>query len=97
MNNPLDICKEENCDDDESKNASVRDMLSNLLASGKDVLTGIVSDGGLVAAEELSTSRLAICYECPFFSNQYSQCSKCGCYMSIKTKLAHVKCPVGKW
>jgi hypothetical protein len=38
-----------------------------------------------------------ICKECPFFIKITGQCSKCGCVMSQKTKLAEAFCPVGKW
>ena len=47
--------------------------------------------------EELKADRLAICAECPFFIKRSKRCSKCGCYMKLKTSLEQAKCPVGKW
>jgi predicted Zn-ribbon and HTH transcriptional regulator len=49
------------------------------------------------AAEELSDSRMSICRSCPELIKLTSQCKKCGCFMSLKTKYEAAKCPIGKW
>ncbi len=49
------------------------------------------------ADEDLATSRMSICRACPELISLTSQCKKCGCIMSIKTKLEAAKCPIGKW
>jgi hypothetical protein len=49
------------------------------------------------AAEDLTNSRIAICLECPELIKMTTQCKKCGCFMSVKTKLEAAKCPIGKW
>ena len=49
------------------------------------------------AAEDLATSRLAICKACPELVKLTTQCKKCGCFMAAKTKLEAAKCPIGKW
>jgi hypothetical protein len=49
------------------------------------------------AGLELSEQRFSICKGCPEFMQLTSQCKKCGCVMSIKTKLEAAKCPMGKW
>lgn len=41
-------------------------------------------------------NRLDICNNCEHFLRTY-QCSKCGCFMPVKVKLANAECPVGKW
>lgn len=41
-------------------------------------------------------SRLKICESCEFYKIT-KQCSKCGCFMPLKTKLAISECPIGKW
>jgi hypothetical protein len=46
---------------------------------------------------ELKAKRMAICNACPFFMSVTQQCSKCGCVMPLKTKLAEAFCPEGKW
>lgn len=49
------------------------------------------------STKELMESRLAICAECPFFLKGSKRCSKCGCFMKLKTSLEQAKCPVHKW
>jgi hypothetical protein len=48
-------------------------------------------------SEEAQERRIEICKACPFFIKITGQCSKCGCIMSQKTKLADASCPVDKW
>ena len=47
--------------------------------------------------EEISAYRLSICEQCPAFRPLTKTCKKCGCFMKLKTTLAHAKCPIGKW
>lgn len=47
-------------------------------------------------SEEVAKERLSTCEGCPFFTAAKT-CEKCGCFMPLKTKLAHAECPVGKW
>lgn len=49
------------------------------------------------ATEELADQRFSICKQCPNLIKITSQCTKCGCFMSAKTKLEAAKCPIGKW
>ena len=49
------------------------------------------------SAEELHEARLEICRACEFFKPRTERCSKCGCFMKLKTKLENAKCPIGKW
>ena len=47
--------------------------------------------------EDTAILRLNICKDCPEFIKLTSQCKKCGCIMSLKTKLEKAECPIGKW
>lgn len=47
--------------------------------------------------DEEQKSRLDICLSCPELIQLTKQCKKCGCIMSIKTKLKAATCPIGKW
>lgn len=47
--------------------------------------------------QEDSNERYEICKACPEFIKLTTQCKKCGCFMSAKTKLAQASCPIGKW
>jgi hypothetical protein len=47
--------------------------------------------------QEIVDARLEICKVCEFYRARTNQCRKCGCFMKLKTKLEHAKCPIGKW
>jgi hypothetical protein len=49
------------------------------------------------SSEDVKNERMEICKKCPFFIKITTQCSKCGCVMEAKTRLAEASCPVGKW
>ena len=46
--------------------------------------------------KDIAQSRYDICKECPFLLPT-KQCSKCGCFMKAKVKLANAECPEHKW
>ncbi len=48
-------------------------------------------------SSEVSEERYSICKTCPELIKLTTQCKKCGCFMSAKTKLLNSSCPVGKW
>jgi hypothetical protein len=41
--------------------------------------------------------RMAICEECPFLKRPAKQCSKCGCFMKLKSRIEKAHCPIHKW
>jgi hypothetical protein len=41
--------------------------------------------------------RMAICETCEFLKRPAKQCSKCGCFMKLKTKIDRAHCPIHKW
>ena len=49
------------------------------------------------SSEELAEYRLKICQTCEFFKPLSQRCSKCGCFMKLKTQLSNAYCPMGKW
>lgn len=49
------------------------------------------------AHEDLAHERYSVCEGCEHFISLTKQCKKCGCFMHLKTKLAHAECPIGKW
>lgn len=59
---------------------------------------GQISKGKPVFVEQtVQSKRLSICNSCPEFIKSTSQCRKCGCFMSAKTRLKMASCPIGKW
>jgi hypothetical protein len=49
------------------------------------------------ASDDVASRRLNICSDCDRFIHLTKQCKECGCLMSMKTRLAEAKCPLGKW
>ena len=47
--------------------------------------------------KEMIEDRLAICNECPHLNKQFMKCTKCGCFMKLKSTLKQASCPLGKW
>jgi len=41
--------------------------------------------------------RFGICEQCDYFNPDTARCSKCGCYMRVKTAFRTATCPEGKW
>lgn len=59
---------------------------------------GDMSKGKPIFCESsVTNNRMQICNSCPFFIQSTSQCKKCGCFMTAKTRLKQSQCPVGKW
>ena len=74
---------------------SISEMGKNLAQTVIDSAKSVAAGEGLSITEEQATTRLAICTACEFYSD--SRCTKCGCYMAVKTHLKAANCPVGKW
>jgi len=64
---------------------------------GTQKLWDVVNGKNLIALEEEYKARLNICLNCPELIKFTKQCKKCGCFMSVKTKLKESSCPLGKW
>lgn len=47
--------------------------------------------------DDVVTTRLDICRGCDSFISKTNQCRECGCIMSLKARLGHAVCPLGKW
>ena len=46
--------------------------------------------------QDIIDKRWDICQGCEFLTDK-NRCQKCGCFMSVKTKVATASCPIGKW
>ena len=51
----------------------------------------------LLYDQEIIDKRWDECQKCEFLFKPTGSCKKCGCFMKVKTKVAHASCPVGKW
>ena len=48
------------------------------------------------ADKDIIMDRVKQCKGCEFITPKF-KCTRCGCFMKLKTLLAHAKCPIGKW
>ena len=49
----------------------------------------------IIHDEDVLKMRWDLCSGCEFLNNK--KCETCGCFMTVKHKLAMAKCPIGKW
>jgi hypothetical protein len=49
------------------------------------------------APKDVQDFRYEICKSCTLFNTAIKTCTACGCFMQLKTKLAHASCPIEKW
>jgi hypothetical protein len=54
-----------------------------------------LGSGFAVAPREVHRGRLEACSSCEHHTGL--RCLVCGCFTSAKARLAHERCPVGKW
>lgn len=47
-------------------------------------------------SDAVADARMDICNDCAHLTVT-KQCTKCGCFMSGKVKIAKASCPIGKW
>lgn len=49
------------------------------------------------APKDVQEDRYRICESCTLFNPVLKKCTACGCFMQLKTRLAHAYCPKDKW
>ncbi|MBM3910465.1 MAG: hypothetical protein FJ356_02315 [Thaumarchaeota archaeon] len=64
---------------------------------GKTRPWDLLDPHAIVENPKTAEDRLAICKACPELIKLTTQCKKCGCFMTAKTKLKRAECPLGKW
>jgi hypothetical protein len=57
----------------------------------------LLNTGMYLEDQSIVDSRMNTCNSCPELIELTKQCKKCGCVMSLKTKLTEATCPLGKW
>jgi len=72
-------------------------MVQNVGQSIVRNIHSVATGNPLNVDESEKSRRLSICNSCEFYIKDQERCSKCGCYMAVKTYLKAEKCPVGKW
>lgn len=65
-----------------------------LKAAGRAALA-LANRETLFVPAEVRKSRLVACADCP--RKKGAKCEECGCFLSLKSRLATEDCPLGKW
>lgn len=74
----------------------IKEIIENNKASAVSPLD-IVNPNTEWVDEITASNRFSICEACPELIKMSKQCKKCGCFMTIKTKMKQATCPIGKW
>lgn len=74
----------------------------NILQKAKNFAkasAGYAASGFENVSDQVKSHRMQICNSCEFLSDseENPECSKCGCFVNIKTSWGSESCPVGKW
>jgi hypothetical protein len=84
-----------------SNSKEIKNELMNRLKNLSETVVdsfGEMSKGGSVFVEStVQQSRMSTCLSCEDFNSKTTQCRRCGCFMSAKTRLKAGSCPIGKW
>lgn len=76
---------------------SLAQEAKNIISSAKRVAQNISSGQQVLATNEEYNRRNNICQTCPLYDLKQNRCSKCGCYLKAKLRLATEHCPLNKW
>ena len=74
---------------------SITEMSKNVVQTVVNTAKSVIAGEGVSITDEQAKQRLTICEGCEFYKD--TRCTKCGCYMAVKTHLKAANCPIGKW
>lgn len=71
---------------------------TNVASAAGRAASQAVRGGEVLVSSEVAGSRLAVCRSgCAHYIPRSGRCTKCGCFVSAKAKLATEDCPMGLW
>ena len=76
---------------------STGQMIRNVGGSIVRTVQRVAQGNSLNISDADKEKRLSICKSCEFYDAGQERCSRCGCYLKVKTYLKAEKCPVGRW
>lgn len=73
-------------------------FIDKLKTRVEHVKTGIAEGlAEFTVPEEEQKARMVICIACPSLIQLTKTCKECGCFMTAKSRLKDVECPLKKW
>lgn len=70
-------------------------MAKDLATTALNAMRMAVRGGEILAQDDVIKRRIEACSGCD--RKLGVRCTKCGCYISLKTAVAAATCPLGKW
>lgn len=103
--NEDEICLNPECHDTEPPKVettavhfpSFFQQASGFINTAKDIVGGAMTGEGVKVTEEVYKQRMDACMSCEFLEKEKIRCTKCGCFMKIKSAFKKTYCPIGKW
>lgn len=71
-------------------------QIENLLRDTAKVVTDKLKGHSIFVPKEIHDERWKICQSCDQLTAE-NRCMQCGCFMKVKSQLASMECPIGKW
>ncbi len=96
-------CIQSNIEEWATYQSRISQPMPSLAAQAMNVAGAVVSEAAAIVKSEPpvppeeAQRRYAICEQCDCFNVVDARCSKCGCYMRVKTAFRSATCPDGKW
>jgi hypothetical protein len=76
---------------------SINQMAKNVVQTAVDTVKTVAAGNSFNMTQDVINKRKEICNSCEFYNKNQDRCTKCGCFMAIKTYLRAATCPLGKW
>lgn len=81
----------------EAQMPTLGEMTKNIVTSAAEAIEHYRHTKIFIAQERERQRRLNVCKSCEFIVLDDMRCTKCGCFMMVKTGVAASKCPINKW
>ena len=82
--------------EDNSKYPSAFKMGRNLASDTWKSMKAFARGKEVMTSADKAFERLEICKGCEFYTEE-KRCTKCGCFMEVKTHFEASECPIKKW
>jgi hypothetical protein len=82
---------------DEVNSAPRYPSLLEMAGSAAMAAAGFAASGFATSDDGEHARRLDICRKCDRYEADAGRCRECGCFVSLKARIAALDCPLGRW
>ena len=76
---------------------TINQMAQNVVKTAVDTVKTVAAGNSFNATQDIINKRKQICNSCDYYNKAQDRCTKCGCFMAVKTYLRASSCPLKKW